>query len=413
MAVLPASELMLMTLPAPAARIPGSTAFTIRTAPKKFVSSCALASSTLVSSAAPVIEYPALLTSTSRRPALATTCSTQERTDSSERTSSATMVTPCECVLSGLRAVPKTLNPRSASSRAVAWPMPDEAPVTRMVCDMESPKGYAPHNAQWAIIVPSLPGPRQHPFHAQVSASRIRSLLLIAILRRCGTSLDPGHGMNLPRRRPPAIPTESSGMLRSIGMLVVPEQPARYSHPVMQQRLVQRLGRPILTAFGHERTPPRRHLHDHARCLAEIGRICNQSDVRVHERRIRRFAVHGLPRAPLHLDHVADDRCATRFAPAVRVIIGLHDRGDCSARIDICSPRVDRPILLAVRLLAMHASRHTLEGATVKHFRWPGGVRNSWLEAYAGLLDHIRFLGGSGRGCKHEGTSADPCSHDS
>src|SRR5439155_26742033 len=42
MAVLPASELMLMTLPAPAARIPGSTAFTIRTAPKKLVASCAL-----------------------------------------------------------------------------------------------------------------------------------------------------------------------------------------------------------------------------------------------------------------------------------------------------------------------------------------------------------------------------------
>src|SRR5436309_3547700 len=163
MAVLPASELMLMTLPAPAARIPGSTAFTIRTAPKKFVSSCALASSTLVSSAAPVIEYPALLTSTSRRPALATTCSTQARTDSSERTSSATIVTPCDCALSGLRAVPKTLNPRSASSRAVAWPMPDEAPVTRIVCDMESPKGYAPHNAQWAIIVPSgKPVPSAH-----------------------------------------------------------------------------------------------------------------------------------------------------------------------------------------------------------------------------------------------------------
>src|SRR5256886_14239206 len=146
MAVLPASELMLMTLPAPAARIPGSTAFTIRTAPKKLVSSCALASSTLVSSAAPVIEYPALLTSTSRRPALATTCATQERTDSSERTSSATMVTPCDCALSGLRAVPKTVNPRSASSRAVAWPMPDDAPVTKIVCDIDSPEDCVSDN---------------------------------------------------------------------------------------------------------------------------------------------------------------------------------------------------------------------------------------------------------------------------
>src|SRR5881296_3075380 len=155
MAVLPASELMLMTLPAPAARIPGSTAFTIRTAPKKLVSSCALASSTLVSSAAPVIEYPALLTSTSRRPALATTCSTQARTESSDRTSSATMVTPCDCALSGLRAVPKTVNPRSASSRAVAWPMPDDAPVTKIVCDIDSPEDCVSDNGTPALSVPS------------------------------------------------------------------------------------------------------------------------------------------------------------------------------------------------------------------------------------------------------------------
>src|SRR5437879_13741160 len=50
------------------------------------------------------------------------------------------MVTPCDCALSGLRAVPKTVNPRPASSRAVAWPMPDDAPVTKIVCDMNSPK---------------------------------------------------------------------------------------------------------------------------------------------------------------------------------------------------------------------------------------------------------------------------------
>src|SRR5207249_11855302 len=103
MAVLPASELMLMTLPAPAARIPGSTAFTIRTAPKKLVSSCALAPSTHVSPAAPVIEYPALLTSTSKRPALATTCATQEQTDPSHRTSSEPTATPCHAALAGLR----------------------------------------------------------------------------------------------------------------------------------------------------------------------------------------------------------------------------------------------------------------------------------------------------------------------
>src|SRR5437867_7151405 len=97
MAVLPASELMLMILPAPAARIPGRTAFTMRTMPKKFVSNCAFASSTLVSSAAPIIAYPALLTSTSSRPAFVITCATHARTDSSDRTSSAS-------VLPGMRA---------------------------------------------------------------------------------------------------------------------------------------------------------------------------------------------------------------------------------------------------------------------------------------------------------------------
>src|SRR6266576_5826557 len=197
MAVLPASELMLMILPAPAARIPGSTAFTIRTAPKKLVSSCALASSTLVSSAAPVIEYPALLTSTSRRPALATTCATQERTDSSERTSSATMLTPCDCALSGLRAVPKTLNPRSASSRAVAWPMPDEAPVTRIVCDMEAPKGYAAHNAVWPLIVPS----------AEAAARPIRQPLRAAAFAEPAPSLRSGQALQGTETRKP----ESSG----------------------------------------------------------------------------------------------------------------------------------------------------------------------------------------------------------
>src|SRR6266850_1976364 len=153
-AVLPASELMLMILPALAARIPGSTAFTMRTMPKKFVSNCALASSTLVSSAAPIIAYPALLTSTSSRPALAITCSMHARTDSSDRTSSASIVNGARFAASGLRAVPNTVNPRSASSCAVDCPMPDEAPVTRIVCDMRSPEGCASQNAMWRLIVP-------------------------------------------------------------------------------------------------------------------------------------------------------------------------------------------------------------------------------------------------------------------
>src|SRR5437660_10219801 len=56
------------------------------------------------------------------------------------------MVTPCDCALSGLRAVPKTVNPRSASSRGVAWPMPDDAPVTKIVCDIDSPEDCVSDN---------------------------------------------------------------------------------------------------------------------------------------------------------------------------------------------------------------------------------------------------------------------------
>ena len=58
---------MLTILPALPFRMPGSTACTKRTAPKKLVSNWALASARLVSSAAPVSAYPALLTSTSSR----------------------------------------------------------------------------------------------------------------------------------------------------------------------------------------------------------------------------------------------------------------------------------------------------------------------------------------------------------
>src|SRR5436309_15282648 len=83
------------------------------------------------------------------------TCARHARTDSSERTSSATMVTPCDCVLSGLRAVPNTLNPRWARSRAVAWPMPDDAHVTKIVCDIDSPGDCVSDNGTPSLSVPS------------------------------------------------------------------------------------------------------------------------------------------------------------------------------------------------------------------------------------------------------------------
>src|SRR5438876_659782 len=136
MAVRPASDPMLTILPAPAFRMPGSTAFTMRTVPKKLVSNWALASARLVSSAAPVSAYPALLTSTSSRPVCDRTWSTQARTDSSERTSSANSRNCSGVARSGRRAVPYTVNPRSVSSCAVARPIPDDAPVINTVCVM-------------------------------------------------------------------------------------------------------------------------------------------------------------------------------------------------------------------------------------------------------------------------------------
>src|SRR5437660_1957155 len=109
--------------------------------------------------------------------------------------------------------------------------------------------------------------------------------------------------------------------------------------------------------------------------------------MRVHERGIRGLAIHGLPRATLDLDDVADDRCTARLAPAVRVVTGLHDRGQRGARVYVGDLWVGRTIFLAIRFLAMHASRHTFERATVKHFRGSCRVWNSWLEAHVGLLD--------------------------
>src|SRR6266849_2435166 len=67
------------------------------------------------------------------------------------------MVTPCDCARSGFRAVPNTVNPRSARSRAVAWPMPDDAPVTRIVCDIKSPEDCVSDNDTRLLSVPAPP----------------------------------------------------------------------------------------------------------------------------------------------------------------------------------------------------------------------------------------------------------------
>src|SRR5262245_14635424 len=86
----------------------------------------------LVSSTAPTKLIPALLISTSIRPARLRTASTQVLTESPSRTSSGTKSTPAGgCVVAAVRTPPKTRWPRPASSSAVTRPMPDDAPVIR------------------------------------------------------------------------------------------------------------------------------------------------------------------------------------------------------------------------------------------------------------------------------------------
>src|SRR5262245_29843235 len=128
----PRIELMLMIWPAPSRRMPGSTARTMRRTPMTLVSNSACAWLMLVSSTAPTRLTPALLISTSIRPARLHTASTQALADASSRTSSGTSSTPASGrVVAGARTPPKARWPRVAISSAVARPMPDDAPVIR------------------------------------------------------------------------------------------------------------------------------------------------------------------------------------------------------------------------------------------------------------------------------------------
>src|SRR5215831_3892602 len=112
--------------------MPGSTAWIMRRTPMTLVLNSACAWLMLVSSTAPTRLTPALLISTSIRPARLRTSSTQALTEASSRTSSGTNSTPANGrVVAGARTPPKTLWSRAASSSAVTLPMPDDAPVIR------------------------------------------------------------------------------------------------------------------------------------------------------------------------------------------------------------------------------------------------------------------------------------------
>src|SRR5262245_3885809 len=112
--------------------MPGSTAWIMRRTPMTLVSNSACAWVMLVSSTAPTRLTPALLISTSIRPARLRTSSTQALTEVSSRTSSGTSSAPASgCVVATARTPPKTRCPRAATNSAVARPMPDDALVMR------------------------------------------------------------------------------------------------------------------------------------------------------------------------------------------------------------------------------------------------------------------------------------------
>src|SRR5262245_1925456 len=126
----PRTELTLMMRPERWARMAGSTACVMCMTRKTFVSNRSRASSWDVSSAALMKPAPALLTRTSMRPARSKTVAAHSSTEAGSRTSRRTNST-FGCVAASPRTVPKVRNPISASRAAVAFPIPDETPVTR------------------------------------------------------------------------------------------------------------------------------------------------------------------------------------------------------------------------------------------------------------------------------------------
>src|SRR5215208_2274729 len=127
----PRTELTLMIRPLPCSRMWGSTARVIRIEPKTLVSNNARVCSIELSSAAPAMPKPAVLTRTSIRPDRSSTSRTTPSTDPSSVTSSGRNTTPPRSSpAAALRLVPYTVNPAPSSARAAASPIPPDAPVT-------------------------------------------------------------------------------------------------------------------------------------------------------------------------------------------------------------------------------------------------------------------------------------------
>src|SRR6266852_3916449 len=130
----PATELMLTMRPRDALRS-GKNACVTATAPMRFTSRTCRSSSSGNSSSGPAAGIPALFTNPARGvPARArSTCSLARVILAVSVTSIRTAVTPSRVSAissSARRTVPKTRKPRPARCRAMAAPMPVEAPVT-------------------------------------------------------------------------------------------------------------------------------------------------------------------------------------------------------------------------------------------------------------------------------------------
>ena len=120
-----------MIRPAPWARMCGNTAFVIRMRPKTLTSKTLLSWAMELSSAAPALPRPALLTRTSMRPNRSITCWTTVLTESSLVTSRSRNVTPSRGFSREvLRLVPITWNPAPTRASEAAFPIPEDAPVT-------------------------------------------------------------------------------------------------------------------------------------------------------------------------------------------------------------------------------------------------------------------------------------------
>src|SRR5215211_5188777 len=172
----PRTELTLMIRPLPCSRMWGSTARVIRIEPKTLVSNSARVCSIELSSAAPAMPKPALLTRTSIRPDRSSTSRTTPSTDPSSVTSSGRNTTPPRSSpAAARRLVPYTVNPAPTSARAADSPIPADAPVTsatgRVSRDMTAPSldcitiiiSQSGHNAMnMRTGATDLGGPRQH-----------------------------------------------------------------------------------------------------------------------------------------------------------------------------------------------------------------------------------------------------------